>query len=60
MTTRAAALVAVLAAAVAGCSSDPCARQSGTCVAVVIQGDVGDTDGHGGQQYGPLMDIEIP
>lgn len=26
----------------------------------VIQGDVGDSDGHGGQQYAPLMDIEIP
>jgi hypothetical protein len=25
----------------------------------VFQGDVGDTDGHGGQQYGPLMDIEV-
>ena len=26
----------------------------------VSQGDVGDADGHGGQQYAPLMDIEIP
>ena len=26
----------------------------------VTQGDVGDSDGHGGQQYAPLMDIEIP
>lgn len=26
----------------------------------VFQGDVGDTDGHGGQQYAPLMDIDIP
>ena len=25
----------------------------------IIQGDVGDSDGHGGQQYAPLMDIEI-
>lgn len=25
-----------------------------------IQGDVSDPDGHGGQQYAPLMDIEIP
>jgi hypothetical protein len=25
----------------------------------IFQGDVGDTDGHGGQQYGPLMDIEV-
>ena len=25
----------------------------------VIQGDVGDSDGHGGQQYAPLMEIEI-
>ncbi len=25
----------------------------------IIQGDVGDNDGHGGQQYAPLMDIEI-
>jgi hypothetical protein len=25
----------------------------------VFQGDVGDTDSHGGQQYAPLMDIEI-
>jgi hypothetical protein len=24
------------------------------------QGDPGDADGHGGQQYAPLMDIEIP
>ena len=26
----------------------------------VTQGDVGDSDGHGGQQYAPLMEIEIP
>lgn len=26
----------------------------------VTQGDVGDSDGHGGQQYAPLMTIEIP
>ena len=26
----------------------------------VTQGDVGDSDGHGGQQYAPLIDIEIP
>lgn len=26
----------------------------------VTQGDVGDADGHGGQQYAPLMAIEIP
>ena|ERR1043166_4762311 len=25
-----------------------------------FQGDLGDADGHGGQQYAPLMDIEIP
>ena len=25
-----------------------------------IQGDIGDADGHGGQQYIPLMDIEVP
>lgn len=25
-----------------------------------IQGDIYDSDGHGGQQYAPLMDIEIP
>ncbi len=25
----------------------------------IIQGDIGDNDGHGGQQYAPLMDIEI-
>ena len=25
----------------------------------VFQGDLGDTDGHGGQQYAPLMEIEI-
>jgi len=24
------------------------------------QGDIYDSDGHGGQQYAPLMDIEIP
>lgn len=26
----------------------------------VPQGDPADSDGHGGQQYAPLMDIEIP
>ncbi len=26
----------------------------------VTQGDPRDSDGHGGQQYAPLMDIEIP
>ncbi len=25
-----------------------------------VQGDLGDTDMHGGQQYAPLMDLEIP
>ena len=25
-----------------------------------IQGDLTDADGHGGQQYAPLMDINIP
>jgi hypothetical protein len=25
-----------------------------------IQGDLYDSDGHGGQQYAPLMEIEIP
>jgi Domain of unknown function (DUF4387) len=25
----------------------------------IFQGDVGDTDGHGGQQYAPLMAIDI-
>ena len=25
-----------------------------------IQGDIYDSDGHGGQQYAPLMDIDIP
>ncbi|GAA4328238.1 DUF4387 domain-containing protein [Pigmentiphaga soli] len=25
-----------------------------------FQGDLLDTDGHGGQQYAPLVDIEIP
>lgn len=25
----------------------------------VIQGDIGDADGHGGQQFAPLIDIEI-
>lgn len=25
-----------------------------------FQGDLRDADGHGGQQYAPLMDIEIP
>lgn len=24
-----------------------------------FQGDIGDPDGHGGQQYAPLIDIEI-
>ncbi|MDH3287195.1 MAG: DUF4387 domain-containing protein [Betaproteobacteria bacterium] len=26
----------------------------------VFQGDLADSDGHGGQQYAPLMDIEVP
>jgi len=26
----------------------------------IFQGDLGDPDGHGGQQYAPLMEIEIP
>jgi len=26
----------------------------------VFQGDPRDSDGHGGQQYAPLMDIQIP
>jgi hypothetical protein len=26
----------------------------------VIQGDIGDSDMHGGQQFAPLMDLEIP
>lgn len=26
----------------------------------VFQGDPRDSDGHGGQQYAPLMDIDIP
>jgi hypothetical protein len=26
----------------------------------VIQADIGDTDMHGGQQFAPLMEIEIP
>ena len=26
----------------------------------ITQGDVSDTDGHGGQQYAPLIDLEIP
>ena len=26
----------------------------------VFQGDPRDSDGHGGQQYAPLMDIEVP
>lgn len=26
----------------------------------IFQGDLGDPDGHGGQQYAPLMNIEIP
>jgi hypothetical protein len=25
----------------------------------IFQGDIGDPDGHGGQQYAPLMGIEI-
>ncbi|SMF56348.1 protein of unknown function [Xaviernesmea oryzae] len=25
-----------------------------------FQGDIDDTDSHGGQQYAPLIDIEIP
>lgn len=26
----------------------------------VFQGDPADSDGHGGQQYAPLMEIEVP
>jgi len=26
----------------------------------IIQGDVGETDSYGGQQFAPLLDIEIP
>jgi hypothetical protein len=26
----------------------------------VFQGDLLDSDNHGGQQYAPLMDIEVP
>ena len=26
----------------------------------VIQGDIGETDSYGGQQFAPLLDIEIP
>ncbi|MBI2295150.1 MAG: DUF4387 domain-containing protein [Betaproteobacteria bacterium] len=26
----------------------------------IAQGDLADSDGHGGQQYAPLMDIEVP
>lgn len=26
----------------------------------VFQGDLGDPDGHGGQQYAPLMTIDVP
>lgn len=26
----------------------------------VISGDIGDTDVFGGQQYGPLVDLEVP
>ena len=26
----------------------------------IIQGDLGDADMHGGQQFAPLMDIEVP
>jgi hypothetical protein len=26
----------------------------------VFQGDLGDADGHGGQQYAPLMTIDVP
>jgi hypothetical protein len=26
----------------------------------VFQGDIRDSDGHGGQQYAPLMDIVVP
>jgi hypothetical protein len=25
-----------------------------------VQGDPGDSDGHGGQQYAPLVDLEMP
>ena len=25
-----------------------------------FQGDIDDTDSHGGQQFGPLVDVEVP
>ena len=39
---------------------DPALAVKASIPRPVTQGDVGDSDGHGGQQYAPLMDIEIP
>jgi len=38
----------------------PRARDQGVDPASCGPGDPADSDGHGGQQYAPLMDIEIP
>ncbi len=39
---------------------DPALAVKASIPRPVTQGDIGDADGHGGQQYAPLMDIEIP
>lgn len=39
---------------------DPALAVKASIPRPVTQGDVGDPDGHGGQQYAPLMAIEIP
>lgn len=39
---------------------DPALAVKASIPRPVTQGDVGDSDGHGGQQYAPLMAIEIP
>lgn len=39
---------------------DPALAVKASIPRPVTQGDVGDSDGHGGQQYAPLMNIEIP
>jgi len=39
---------------------DPALAVKASIPRPITQGDVGDADGHGGQQYAPLMEIQIP
>lgn len=39
---------------------DPALAVKASIPRPITQGDVGDSDGHGGQQYAPLMEIRVP